>query len=218
MSFMFIISLILITTFLINYIGFWAISLKFSYMIKRFENQYLRVYSIIWKVIICPLPFIGSSFFEPIFHENISYFRQYWIWFLLLGLIFFIVGIRIQLSARKILKRKVSEGKGDNLFTKGIYRIVRHPVNLAWILIFFGLTFILDSFFAVLFTPFLIILIEVSSILEEKYLLVPKYGLEYENYMKKIPYRLISPPYNFLLAIIGFIVLYFGFLNLNHIL
>lgn len=210
---MFIISLILTAAFLINYTVFWVISLKLSSFYTKIKHQYLRVYSIIWKLSLCLIPLSGSSFLEPIFSENISYFRQYWIWFLLLGIIFIVVGVRIQLLAKKIEKRKVSEGKGDTLFTKGVHEIVRHPIDLAWILIFLGLTFIFDSLFAVILSPFIFILVEIEGFLEEKHILLPKFGLSYKNYKKKIRNRLISPPYNYLLFILACLVLYIGILN-----
>ena len=58
------------------------------------------------------------------------------------------------------------------------------------------------------------ILIELLCSLEEKYLLTSKFEKIYDQYKKKIPYRLISPPYNYIFIIMGIIVAYIGFLNI----
>ncbi|MHA2123189.1 MAG: methyltransferase family protein [Promethearchaeota archaeon] len=184
----------------------------------KIKHQYLKVYSIIGKISMCLIPISTSSFLEPIFNENLSYFWQYWTWFSLLGIIFIVVGIRIQINAKKILRRKVSEGEGESLFTKGVYEIVRHPIGLAWILIFLGLTFISDSMFAIILAPLILLLFEIESVFEEKYTFLPKFGVRYENYKKKIPYRLISPPYNYLFFILGCLVIYIGVINLFRLL
>ncbi len=51
--------------------------------------------------------------------------------------------------------------------------------------------------------------------IEEKLILIPKYGKIYENYIKKTPNRIIPTPLNLLLIIITVIIVYVGFLNFN---
>jgi protein-S-isoprenylcysteine O-methyltransferase Ste14 len=191
-------------------------------LIKNLEKKsnflplYKKVFPIIWIICINTIPIINSSFLEPFFNENISYLREYWIWFLLLGIIFFTLGIKIYSLEKKILKNEQREGEEFKLITTGVYNIVRHPSCLAWLLIYVGSTFILDSFISLIVTPLLIVLTELNSILKEKYLLAPKYGEVYENFKKKTPYRIISPPYNYLLFIIAIFVIYIGFLNFEY--
>jgi protein-S-isoprenylcysteine O-methyltransferase Ste14 len=177
---------------------------------------YKKAFSIIWVICINTIPIINSSFLEPFFNENISYLREYWIWFLLLGIIFFTLGIKIYSLKKKILNDRQGEDKEDKLVTTGVYNIVRHPSSMAWILIFLGSTFILDSFISFILTPFIVILTEVTVFLKEKYFLTPKYGEVYENYKKKTPYRVLSPPYNYLLFIIAIFAIYIGFLNFEY--
>ena len=81
-------------------------------------------------------------------------------------------------------------------------------------LFYLGITFILDSFIAIVISPILIILTDLLCFLEEKYIIIPKFGKNYEQYKKKNPYRLISPPYNYVFIIMGIIVAYIGLINI----
>jgi protein-S-isoprenylcysteine O-methyltransferase Ste14 len=201
----------------LNYITFWTVWIKTPDKNNNFLSFYKKIFPIIWIITINTIPIINSSFLEPYFNENISYLRQYWIWFLLLGVIFFVLGIRIYSLQKRILKHQQGENKEIKLVTNGVYKIVRHPGSLAWLLIFFGSTFILDSFMSLILIPLLVILTELNSFLKEKYVFVPKYSEAYENYKRKTPYMLISPPYNYLLFIIAIFVIYIGFTNFQNI-
>jgi protein-S-isoprenylcysteine O-methyltransferase Ste14 len=132
---------------------------------------------------------------------------------MLLGVIFLILGFKLYSLKKKIHKLEKTEGEDQHLVTKGVYKIVRHPDSLAWILIFIGSTLILDSAICLILIPILVILTQLDSFLREKYILIPKFGKIYENYKKKIPYRIIPPPYNYLFIIIAIFVIYIGFLN-----
>ncbi|MFX1589139.1 MAG: methyltransferase family protein [Promethearchaeota archaeon] len=178
--------------------------------IKRF---YKKVFPILWIFSLIPILIINSSLLQFIFNENISYFQDIWIWFLILGITFVIIGIRIASMATKRYEVKVIDAKESKLIKTGIYSVIRHPVYLSWVLIFMGCSFAFDSFLAILFIPILTVLLEIHCILEEKYILIPNFGEEYLEYKKKIPFRLFSPPYSYLLIIISLIVIYIGFLN-----
>ena len=177
----------------------------------------MKIYSVIWVVTLYTIPIINSGFFKPLFSENIRYFNQYWIWFLIIGIIFVILAIKIYSLAKKDLKSNTPESESLKLITKGIYKVVRHPVYLAWVLAFIGFTFMLDSFISLILCPFLILFAEINGFLEEKYVFIPKFGKDYEDYKEKIPYRIISPPYNYILIILTIFVVYIGFLNFNPI-
>lgn len=210
---MIIIDLILLTLFLLNYIAFWTVLIKNSDKKSKMQDDYKKIFPFIWIICINTIPFINSSFLEPYFSENVSYLREYWIWFLMLGVVFLAVGFKIYSLIKKNLKSEQEDENNHKLATGGVYRIVRHPDYLAWLLIFIGSAFILDSFISLILIPVITILIEVNGFLKEKYVLVPKYGEVYENYKEKTPYRVISPPYNSLLFIIAILVIYIGFLN-----
>jgi len=214
---MLIIIFTLIILFLINILAYWIIVLKKKITYHKFREFYKKIFPFIWIICIVFIPIINSSFFQLFFNENVSYFHQYWLWFIFIGIIMIILGIKIQLLAKKLLRTETNEGDSLKLIKKGVYEIVRHPLYLSWILIYLGITFILDSFIAVLWSPILIILTEILCLLEEKYLLSPKFGDYYELYKKKTPYRLISPPYNYIFIIMGIIVAYIGILNIINV-
>ncbi len=199
--------------FSFNLILYWMIFIKIKSPHAKLRRFYKKVFPILWISSLIPILIINSSLLQFIFNENISYFQEIWIWFLILGIIIIIIGIRIASMAMKRYKVKVIDVKESELIKTGIYSVIRHPVYLSWVLIFMGCSFSFDSFLAILFTPILTVLLEIHCILEEKYILIPNFGEEYLEYKKKIPFRLFSPPYNYLLIIISLIVIYIGLLN-----
>ncbi|MHA1986080.1 MAG: methyltransferase family protein [Promethearchaeota archaeon] len=131
----------------------------------------------------------------------------------MLGVIFLAVGFRIYYILKKNLNSEQRNEKNDGFLRNGVYTIVRHPYYLSWLLIFIGSTFILDSFIGLMLIPLLVIILHLNTFLEEKYVLVPKYGEDYYQYKDKTPYKVISPPYNSLLFIIAIFVVYIGLIN-----
>jgi len=214
---MILIIVILLIVFILNYTINCIFLLKVNHIINKFKRLYYKTYQIIWAVSIYLIPVINSSFLQLLFPENISYFKQYWIWFMILGIVFLVLGIKIYTLVKNSIKKDEQKVIDFNFITKGVYEITRHPKYTAWLLIFIGLTFIFDSFVALIISPFLIVLIEIEGFLLEKYVLIPKFGIHYENYKKKTPSRIISPPYNYLMIIIAIIVIYIGFLNYSNI-
>jgi protein-S-isoprenylcysteine O-methyltransferase Ste14 len=199
--------------FIVNLIVFW-----YSYLNNnknpKFYKLYKSIFPYIWTTCLVGALILNSNFLWIIFPDNFSYFQNLWIWFLMLGVVFVIIGFKIISMVRKLFKVKVVNSDNSKLVTSGPYSLVRHPIYLAWILIFTGWSMILDSPLAILFIPFLIISLSVHSIYEEKHMLIPKYGEHYVRYIEKIPYRIFSPPYNYLAIIIAIIVLYIGLANI----
>ncbi len=206
-------TIILEILFSINLILFWTIFRDFKSPHTKIKKYYKKIFPILWTSSLIIILFINSSLLQFIFSENISYFQEIWIWFLILGITFVIIGIRIASMAIKKYKVKVIDVKESKLIKTGIYSVIRHPIYLSWVLIFMGCSFAFDSFLAILFIPILTVLLEIHCILEEKYILIPNFGEEYLEYKNKIPFRLFSPPYSYLLIIISLIVIYIGFLN-----
>ena len=199
--------------FILNFIAHWA----FYFKGEEHKHKSSKPFSIIMIITIGLIPIINSSFFQPFFKENISYFGQYWTWFLIIGIIFMGIGLKIHSLAFKALNVKKIDVKQLELIRKDIFAIIRHPIYLSWILMFFGLAFILDSFIALIFCPILIIFIEFLGFFEEKYILIPEFRKKYKDYKKKTPNRLIAPPYNYILIFIAIIAAYIGFLNFSNI-
>ena len=198
--------------FIVNILLFWLIFLKRNEY-PSLHTFYRKVFPYIWTIsLVVPL-ILNSYFLQFLFPNNFSYLQDLWIWFLILGVIFIIVGIKIISMIRKIFKVGVVSSDESKLLTSGPYAVIRHPLYLAWTLIFTGCSFILDSPLAILYAPVLIMLLDVHSIYEEKYLLFPKNDNLYRQYCKKVPYRMFSPPYNYIIIIIGIIVAYLGLAN-----
>ena len=210
---MLIIILILILVFLANFGINWMILSGYKSIKSKFSEWYKKIFPVIWIICIVLIPIANSSFLQPFFSENISYFYKYWLWFILIGIILIVFGMKIHSLIIKMLKT-ANESESPKLLKKGVYEIMRHPQYLSWILIYLGITFIFDSFIAILFSPILIIITDLLCFLEEKYVNIPNFGKNYEQYKKKTPYRLISPPYNYVFIIMGIIVGYIGFLNI----
>lgn len=211
---MLIVIIVLIFLFLLNFFTYWIFILKQRLHYNELSEWYKKSFPVIWLICGNLIPIVNSSFFQPFFNENISYFHQYWLWFILIGIILIVLGIKIHTLATKLLRTTNNEEKSLKLIKKGVYEIVRHPQYLSWFLIYLGITFIFDSFIAVIFSPVLLILTELLCFLEEKYYLTTKFENYYNQYKKKTPYRLISPPYNYIFIIMGIIVAYIGFINI----
>ena len=213
MNILITIVLILLSIFLLCFFFFWVRTIRLLETKKSSFNFSIKIYAVICIISMNFIPIINSSFFTPIFKQNVSYFRQLWIWFFMLGFIFLILGLRILFLVKKMLNKKKSEGIQENLKTKGVYVIIRHPTLFSWLIIYLALSFVFDSLYGVILFPLFLILLELHCFLKEKYILIKKYGKVYKSYMEKVPYRLISPPYNYLLFIIAFLVFYIGLIN-----
>ena len=205
--------IILIIVFFLNFICYWA----FYFKNKKFKNTSSEIFSSIMIISAGLIPIVNSSLFQPFVNINISYFEEYWLWFILLGILFIGIGIKIHSLAIKALNQKINNRDQPQLLRKGIFEITRHPVYLSWVFIFLGITFVMDSIAAMIFCPILIVFIETLGFFEEKYILLPEFGKKYNDYKRKTPNRLISKPYNYLLIIIAILVYYLGFLNISGI-
>jgi protein-S-isoprenylcysteine O-methyltransferase Ste14 len=104
--------------------------------------------------------------------------------------------------------------KSPNLATSGVFKIIRHPIYSGWVIIFFGATLLSDSFNCLVLCPIVLILLDIHALIEEKLVLIPKFGNDYEKFKEKTPYRIIPTPLNFFLIIIAVIIIYVGFLNI----
>ena len=208
-----LITIILVLIFISNLITYWILFLKVKDKKNKLVKVFFKIFPILWTISIIPIPIINSSFLKVYFPQNISYFDEYWIFFVLLGIFFIIVGIIFANKANKVYKIKALDETHSELITSGVFRIIRHPVYLAWVMIFLGAAIISDSFVSLILSPVFLLILEVHALIEENLILIPKYGRTYEQYKKKTPYRIIPTPLNFLLLVITFIITYVGLLN-----
>jgi protein-S-isoprenylcysteine O-methyltransferase Ste14 len=203
--------MVLILVFLINYFLYWIIFFRSKDTETNFWKIYKKIYDTFWTIPLITIPILNSGFFTE-FNNQESYFRELWIWFLVLGIIFVIVGIKLETMFKN--KREYKADGKTTINIKGVFEIMRHPKLTFWAIIFLGLAFIFDSFLSLLFAPFLVLLLELQAFLEEKYIFFPKYGQKRMNsYKKKTPFRIFPRPYNALLILIAIFVIYTGVMN-----
>ena len=212
---MLLITIILLTIFILNITVYWLLFLKVKNKEQKIVKIFYRLFPLIWTLSIIPVPIINSSFLILFIASNYSYFEYYWVYFALLGIAFIIIGIYFAKRARKEYEVKSLDESDVKLITYGIFRIIRHPVYSAWAIIFLGVAIISDSLISLIISLLIMIILELHAIIEEKLILIPKYDEAYENYKRKTPNRIIPTPLNILLIIITIIIVYVGFLNLN---
>ena len=80
------------------------------------------------------------------------------------------------------------------LVITGIFRYIRHPHYTSLLIIGFGLAFFFWSI-AALIIAIIAIPIMIWSIIDEEKLLLKQYGKDYEDYMKKVPWRMMPHIY-----------------------
>jgi protein-S-isoprenylcysteine O-methyltransferase Ste14 len=104
------------------------------------------------------------------FHLNISN---------ILGLILFFVGYSIRIIGKRTLGKYYSYGlrtlPNQKLITYGIYKHIRHPINLAAIMYSLGIPLILSSLYGFFIMLWLIPLISYRIRIEER-MLIQKFG------------------------------------------
>ena len=73
-----------------------------------------------------------------------------------------------------------------SVIRKGVFNKVRHPIYLGSILLYLGLTITSCSIFSLIISMFIIAFYYYISKYEEE-ILLKKYGINYENYIKEVP-------------------------------
>ena len=212
---MLVITIILLTIFILNIIVYWVLFLKVKNKEKNLVRLFYKIFPVVWSLSLIPIPIINTSFLRLYFPNNYSYFEYYWIYFVLLGIAFIIIGIIFAKRAKKVYKVKLLDESSTKLITYGIFRLIRHPVYSAWGIIFLGVAIISDSLISLIISPLIFVILEINAMIEEKLILIPKYSKTYENYKRKTPNRIIPTPLNILLIIITIIIVYVGFINVN---
>jgi len=106
------------------------------------------------------------------------------------GIIPGIAGAILNMIADKDLKNAGTTvkpfEKTSTLITKGVYRISRNPMYLGMILILISATMITGSLSPFFVIPPFMILIQNVFIKEEEKMLAEEFGVDWENYKKKV--------------------------------
>lgn len=105
---------------------------------------------------------------------------------IILGIIIFLMGTLVYFKW-EIIWQETYKGQ---LITNGIFQYIRHPHYTSLLIIGFGLSLFFYSM-AALLIAIIAVPIMIWSIVDEEKFLIKQYGKEYEEYMKKVPWRLI---------------------------
>lgn len=105
---------------------------------------------------------------------------------ILIGFIVFLIGSFVYFKW-EIYWHKTYKGQ---LVTEGIFEYIRHPHYTSLLIIGFGLAIFFNSYAAVLIA-IIAVPIMIWSIIDEEKLLIKQYGKEYEEYMRKVRWRMI---------------------------
>lgn len=73
----------------------------------------------------------------------------------------------------------------ERLITNGPYAVSRHPMYVAWTLLYGGITLVSDSRWLLRFVPILLLLTHREAILEERRL-EKSFGFEYRTYCARV--------------------------------
>ncbi len=107
------------------------------------------------------------------------------------GVILIVGGFWLHGLSHQVHKQAHKEPKKiEQLVTTGIYSKMRHPGYLGLILVYFGFPFVFTSVFVSI--PVLIFAypLYIQAKKEEEFL-IKKFGKEYQDYIKKVPWRFI---------------------------
>ncbi|MGQ4873583.1 MAG: methyltransferase family protein [Promethearchaeia archaeon] len=211
-----IISIMLTFELILAFLARWMIIFRKNSKKPKKNRLLYKIIFVLWIIPIFLIPILTSSFFS-LFFKTKSYFREYWIWFLLIGIIFLIICYKIGNSVIQINKKKGKKLSDYPFNTKGPYEIVRHPILLVWTLFYLALVFTLDSFYGLIIAPIFLVMLHLEANMAESRILKPRYKKNYEKYMEKTPNKVIPPPYNTFLILLAILITYIGILNWNYL-
>lgn len=106
-----------------------------------------------------------------------------------LGVVILLCGSVVLLASRIQIGHyggaKITVEEDHHLITDGMYRHIRNPQYLGFILLFLGYSFSLGSLFVTFMTTLLLFVIFRSRIILEERLLLDVFGEEYAEYMRR---------------------------------
>ena len=101
------------------------------------------------------------------------------------------MGLVIHESSHRVHKQAHQQSERiERLVTEGLYSKIRHPLYLGLILIYFGFAFAWGIIWILAPTVIFIALTILTAIREEE-VMRGKFGREYEEYMRRVPWRFI---------------------------
>ena len=113
-------------------------------------------------------------------------------WLVILSSLLFLVGYAMYAEVMRenaYLSRTVEIQKDQKVISDGLYKIVRHPMYLATLLMFLPMPLILGSFYGLI--PFIIYPIAIVIRIQNEEKLLTEELSNYSEYKEKVKYRLI---------------------------
>lgn len=104
------------------------------------------------------------------------------------GMILLLIGLTLCLAGiKELVKTRLGGIKGipDKIITTGFYAVIRHPINLGFILVFCGWYIMWTGAYSMIFLPILVTAFVIVSFYEEKNL-IKAFGDEYLEYKKRV--------------------------------
>ena len=109
---------------------------------------------------------------------------------LIMGIALLLINFLIKILAQRQIGALPGLKRKGKLITTGIYGIVRNPLYMSNGLLAIGMAVLLKSMYALIFSiPYSLSYLLIIYFEEKD--LMKKYGKEYQEYMKKVPYRII---------------------------
>lgn len=110
----------------------------------------------------------------------------------IIGGVIAVFGFGLHLYCHRIHKQAHKKSEHiDKIITTGIFSKIRHPMYLSMILAFIGISIAWGVVWMLIPSVLFSILAVLIAIKEEEYLL-QKFGSQYEEYMRKVPWRFIA--------------------------
>jgi protein-S-isoprenylcysteine O-methyltransferase Ste14 len=109
----------------------------------------------------------------------------------IIGVFLLIGGFIIHESSHRVHKQAHQQSeKIEKLVTQGIYSKIRHPCYSGLILIYFGFAFA-SGIIWILVPVVIFAVLTVLTAIREEDVMREKFGKEYEEYMRQVPWRFI---------------------------
>jgi protein-S-isoprenylcysteine O-methyltransferase Ste14 len=137
-----------------------------------------------------PTYFNFSWFAMFILHFTIPIYRFLYYPYNLIGFLFMLAGLWINIRASSNFKKAGTTIKpfqtSTQLVTTGLFRYSRHPMYLGMVIALLGIILILGSLSPIIILPIFIVLISRKFITPEEKMLLSTFGETYEKYKKQV--------------------------------
>ncbi len=109
----------------------------------------------------------------------------------IVGIIVFVAAMSFHMKGHAVHKQADQDSeKIEELVTAGMFSYVRHPMYSSLIAMILGMT-VASGVVIMIFPAALVSMLTVLTALKEEEFLIKKFGDEYREYMKRVPYRFI---------------------------